>query len=778
MAKTERTKFITQDILKSSVIGSFQKLDPRYMVKNPVMFVVEIGFFITLILTVFPTLFGGNENYRIYNGIVTAVLFVTVLFANFAESVAEGRGKAQAASLKKTKKDTKARILLTNGEEKMINASELKKGDVVLVKMGEVIPNDGEVIEGIASVDESAITGESAPVTRESGGDFSSVTGGTTVVSDWLKIRIVAEPGKSFLDKMISLVEGASRQKTPNEIALNTLLIVLTLIFLIVVVTLYPFAHYLGADIPISWAIALMVCLIPTTIGGLLSAIGIAGMDRVTRFNVIAMSGKAVEACGDVDTMILDKTGTITFGNRLAADFYPVAGVKKEDLIYYSVLKAVEACGDVDTMILDKTGTITFGNRLAADFYPVAGVKKEDLIYYSVLSSLLDGTPEGKSTVELGEKMGCRVDRKLLGEMEFVEFTAQTKMSGADLKDGTIIRKGAGEAIKTFVKEAGGTIPQDLEKIVTEVSNLGGTPLVVCADKKIYGVIYLKDTVKPGLVERFARLREIGIKTIMCTGDNPTPLVVCADKKIYGVIYLKDTVKPGLVERFARLREIGIKTIMCTGDNPLTAATIAKEAGVDGFIAECKPEDKIEAIKKEQAEGKLVAMTGDGTNDAPALAQADVGLAMNSGTQAAKEAANMVDLDSDPTKVLEVVEIGKQLLITRGSLTTFSIANDIAKYFAIIPAMFTIVLPQMQILNIMHLATPASAILSALIFNAIIIPSLIPIAMKGVKYKPMKAEKLLLRNMGIYGVGGIIVPFVGIKLIDLIIAPLLHVLGI
>lgn len=684
MEKTERTKFITQDILKSSVIGSFQKLDPRYMVKNPVMFVVEIGFFITLILTVFPTLFGGSENYRIYNGIVTAVLFVTVLFANFAESVAEGRGKAQAASLKKTKKDTKARILLADGEEKMINASELKKGDVVLVKMGEVIPNDGEVIEGIASVDESAITGESAPVTRESGGDFSSVTGGTTVVSDWLKIRIVAEPGKSFLDKMISLVEGASRQKTPNEIALNTLLIVLTLIFLIVVVTLYPFAHYLGADIPISWAIALMVCLIPTTIGGLLSAIGIAGMDRVTRFNIIAMSGKAVEACGDVDTMILDKTGTITFGNRLAADFYPVAGVEKEDLIYYSVL-----------------------------------------------SSLLDGTPEGKSTVELGEKMGCRVDRKLLGEMEFVEFTAQTKMSGADLKDGTIIRKGAGEAIKTFVKEAGGTIPQDLEKIVTEVSNLGGTPLVVCADKKIYGVIYLKDTVKPGLVERFARLREIGIKTIMCTGDNP-----------------------------------------------LTAATIAKEAGVDGFIAECKPEDKIEAIKKEQAEGKLVAMTGDGTNDAPALAQADVGLAMNSGTQAAKEAANMVDLDSDPTKVLEVVEIGKQLLITRGSLTTFSIANDIAKYFAIIPAMFTIVLPQMQILNIMHLATPASAILSALIFNAIIIPSLIPIAMKGVKYKPMKAEKLLLRNMGIYGVGGIIVPFVGIKLIDLIIAPFLHAIGI
>ena len=647
------------------------------------MFVVETGFLFTLVLTVFPTLFGGSEEYRVYNGVVTVVLFVTVLFANFAESVAEGRGKAQAASLKKTKQDTKARLLLANGEEKVINASELKKGDIVLVKTGEVIPNDGEIIEGVASVDESAITGESAPVTREAGGDFSSVTGGTTVVSDWLKIKIVAEPGQSFLDKMIALVEGASRQKSPNEIALNTLLIVLTLIFLIVIVSLYPFAQYLGVQMPISWLIALMVCLIPTTIGGLLSAIGIAGMDRVTRFNVIAMSGKAVEACGDVDTMILDKTGTITYGNRLAAEFYPVKGVAKEDLTDYCVM-----------------------------------------------CSLMDATPEGKSTVELGRNFGCAIDDGAADQMDFVEFTAQSKMSGVNLKDGTRVRKGASEAIKTFVKEAGGIIPPDLEGIVTEVSNLGGTPLVVCVNNKILGVIYLKDTVKPGLVERFERLREIGIKTIMCTGDNP-----------------------------------------------LTAATIAKEAGVDGFIAECKPEDKIEAIKKEQAEGKVVAMTGDGTNDAPALAQADVGLAMNSGTQAAKEAANMVDLDSDPTKILEVVEIGKQLLITRGSLTTFSIANDIAKYFAIIPAMFTMVLPQMQILNIMHLSTPASAILSALIFNAIIIPGLIPIAMKGVKYRPMKAEKMLLRNMGIYGLGGIVVPFVGIKLIDLLVAPLLAMIG-
>lgn len=684
--KQQQTKFVTKDILKSSIIGAFQKLSPKYMVKNPVMFVVEVGFVLTLLMTIVPTIFGDDASLgylRIYNGIVCAVLFITVLFANFAESVAEGRGKAQAATLKKTKQDTKSRLLGRDGTETIVNASELKKDDVVLVKAGETIPNDGEVIEGIASVDESAITGESAPVTREAGTDFSSVTGGTTVVSDWLKIRITSKPGESFLDKMIALVEGASRQKTPNEIALNTLLVGLTIIFLIVVVCLYPFATYSGVQIPVSTMIALLVCLIPTTIGGLLSAIGIAGMDRVTRFNVIAMSGKAVEACGDVDTMILDKTGTITFGNRLAAEFYPVAGKSREDLIDYAAL-----------------------------------------------ASLCDPTPEGKSTAELAKSMGTRIDDSAAKQMEFIEFTAQSKMSGVNLDSGSQIRKGAADAIKERVLKNGGSIPGDLDAIVEQIAGLGGTPLVVAADAVIYGVIYLKDTVKPGLIERFARLREIGIKTIMCTGDNP-----------------------------------------------LTAATIAKEAGVDGFIAECRPEDKIQAIKKEQAEGKLVAMTGDGTNDAPALAQADVGLAMNSGTAAAKEAANMVDLDSDPTKILEVVEIGKQLLITRGSLTTFSIANDVAKYFAIIPAMFTMVIPQMQILNIMKLATPMSAILSALIFNAVIIPCLIPIAMRGVKYKPMSAERMLLKNMGIYGLGGIVVPFAGIKIIDCLVAPLLAVLG-
>lgn len=684
--KQQQTKFVTKDILKSSIIGAFQKLSPKYMVKNPVMFVVEVGFVLTLLMTIVPTIFGDDASLgylRIYNGIVCAVLFITVLFANFAESVAEGRGKAQAATLKKTKQDTKSRLLGRDGTETIVNASELKKDDVVLVKAGETIPNDGEVIEGIASVDESAIIGESAPVTREAGTDFSSVTGGTTVVSDWLKIRITSKPGESFLDKMIALVEGASRQKTPNEIALNTLLVGLTIIFLIVVVCLYPFATYSGVQIPVSTMIALLVCLIPTTIGGLLSAIGIAGMDRVTRFNVIAMSGKAVEACGDVDTMILDKTGTITFGNRLAAEFYPVAGKSREDLIDYAAL-----------------------------------------------ASLCDPTPEGKSTAELAKSMGTRIDDSAAKQMEFIEFTAQSKMSGVNLDSGSQIRKGAADAIKERVLKNGGSIPGDLDAIVEQIAGLGGTPLVVEADAVIYGVIYLKDTVKPGLIERFARLREIGIKTIMCTGDNP-----------------------------------------------LTAATIAKEAGVDGFIAECRPEDKIQAIKKEQAEGKLVAMTGDGTNDAPALAQADVGLAMNSGTAAAKEAANMVDLDSDPTKILEVVEIGKQLLITRGSLTTFSIANDVAKYFAIIPAMFTMVIPQMQILNIMKLATPMSAILSALIFNAVIIPCLIPIAMRGVKYKPMSAERMLLKNMGIYGLGGIVVPFAGIKIIDCLVAPLLAVLG-
>lgn len=678
-------KLVTPDIFRQALIGSFAKLNPVYMMKNPVMFVVEVGCFITLLLSLFPGLFGDvstGTNLRLYNIIVCVVLFITVLFANFAESVAEGRGKAQAASLKKTQKDTKARLLMLDGTEKEVLSSELKKGDVVMVCAGEVIPGDGEVIEGIASVDESAITGESAPVVRESGGDFCSVTGGTTIVSDWLKIRITSDAGNSFLDRMIALVEGASRKKTPNEIALNTLLVSLTIIFLIVIVTLYPIGIYSGVQLQTSTLIALAVCLIPTTIGGLLSAIGIAGMDRVTRFNVIAMSGKAVEACGDVDTMILDKTGTITYGNRLAADFFPVGGANRSNLI-----------------------------RCAA------------------LTSLHDDTPEGKSTLELARHLGDN-SQETAGS-EFIEFTAQTRMSGVDLPNGTKVRKGAAEAIEQYVKALGGTIPSDLHEQVNKISSLGGTPLTVCENDRILGVIYLKDTVKPGMVERFERLRAIGIKTIMCTGDNP-----------------------------------------------LTAATIAKEAGVDGFIAECKPEDKIDVIKKEQAEGKIVAMTGDGTNDAPALAQANVGLAMNSGTTAAKEAANMVDLDSDPTKILEVVEIGKQLLITRGSLTTFSIANDIAKYFAIIPAMFMISIPQMKVLNIMNLATPNSAILSALIFNAIIIPCLIPLAMKGVKYRPMSSGKMLARNMLIYGLGGVVTPFVGIKIIDTLIAPLLNAIGL
>ena len=685
MSKKDKTKFITNDILVSSVKGAFMKLDPRYMIKNPVMFVVEIGFVICSLLIFFPHLFNDEGNQlSLYNAIVALILFVTLLFANFAESIAEGRGKAQAETLKKTKKDTQARLIRADGTEEILLSSELKKGDIVLVKAGELIPNDGEIIEGIASIDESAITGESAPVTKESGGDFASVTGGTTVVSDWIKVEITSEQGNSFLDKMISLVEGASRQKTPNEIALNTLLVSLTIIFLIVIVTLYPMASYLHINIPISTLIALTVCLIPTTIGALLSAIGIAGMDRVTRFNVIAMSGKAVEACGDVDTMILDKTGTITFGNRLASDFLNVDNIKKEELIRY-------AC----------------------------------------IASLQDDTPEGKSTVELAKKMGCNLALADYEKATFIEFTASSKMSGVDLEDGTKIRKGAGDAIIQFVKNNEGKIPEDLTRKIDQISKLGGTPLVVCVNNKIYGVIYLKDTVKPGLRERFERLRKIGIKTIMCTGDNP-----------------------------------------------LTAATIAAEAGVDGYIAECKPENKINAIKKEQSQGKIVAMTGDGTNDAPALAQADVGIAMNSGTTAAKEAANMVDLDSDPTKILEVVEIGKQLLITRGSLTTFSIANDIAKYFAIIPAIFINSIPQMSILNIMKLTSSSSAVLSALIFNAIIIPCLIPLAMKGVKYKPMSASKMLGRNMLIYGLGGVICPFIGIKLIDLTISPLLLLMGI
>ncbi len=686
MKNNKDKKFISSEIIHTAVKDSFVKLNPRYMMKNPVMFTVEVGFAITLVLSFFPGFFGkGGMDLavaRIYNIIVSIVLFITILFANFAESVAEGRGKAQAATLKKTQKETRVNKVQEDGSVTIVSSSELKKGDIVIVNAGEIIPNDGEVIEGVASVDESAITGESAPVVRESGGDFCSVTGGTTVVSDYLKIRITSEPGNSFLDRMISLVEGASRKKTPNEIALNTLLVSLTIIFLIVVVSLYPIGAYSGVALDISTLIALTVCLIPTTIGGLLSAIGIAGMDRVTRFNVIAMSGKAVEACGDVDTMILDKTGTITFGNRMASAFIPVRGVLPRSM------------GEA-----------------------------------AVLSSICDETPEGKSTLELARKHGYAIPNIKVKEVH--EFSAQTKMSGIDLEDGRKIRKGSAEAVQNYVVGSGGRIPSDLSEIVDSVSGLGGTPLVVCVDNKILGVIYLKDTVKPGMKERFERLRAIGIRTIMCTGDNP-----------------------------------------------LTAATIASEAGVDDYVAECKPEDKIAIIKREQALGKIVAMTGDGTNDAPALAQANVGIAMNSGTTAAKEAANMVDLDSNPTKILEVVEIGKQMLITRGSLTTFSIANDIAKYFAIIPAMFMMAIPELGVLNVMHLATPSSAILSALIFNAIIIPLLIPLAMKGVKYIPMSASRLLVRNLMIYGLGGVVCPFVGIKLIDLVISPLLGAIGL
>ncbi|HEX2927144.1 MAG TPA: potassium-transporting ATPase subunit KdpB [Ruminiclostridium sp.] len=682
-SNSKKKSWVTKDILKNAVRDSFKKLNPKDMAKNPVMFVVEVGFIITLILTIFPHAVEKNGN-ALYNGIVSAILFITLLFANFAEAVAEGRGKAQADSMKKTKKDTQAKLLDKSGNTKAVSSNEIKKGDIVLCEPGDVIPNDGEVVEGLAFVDESAITGESAPVMKEAGGDFSSVTGGTKIKSDWLKIKITATPGESFLDKMISLVEGASRQKTPNEIALSTILVSLTMIFLIVVVALYPMANYTGVKISVSTLIALLVCLIPTTIGGLLSAIGIAGMDRVTRFNVIAMSGKAVEACGDVDTMILDKTGTITYGNRLAAEFIPV-------------------------------GKST----------------QENITRFALIASLKDDTPEGRSVVELANKQGVSVNKSDYEKAENIEFTSQTRMSGLNLPNGAQVRKGASDTVQKHVAGLGGTVPEDLQSTVDKISKLGGTPLVVCVDKEIIGVIYLKDTVKPGLVERFERLRQIGIKTIMCTGDNP-----------------------------------------------LTAETIAREAGVDDFIAECKPEDKIDVIKREQAEGRLVAMTGDGTNDAPALAEADVGLAMNSGTVAAKEAANMVDLDSDPTKIIEVVEIGKQLLITRGSLTTFSIANDVAKYFAIIPAMFTLSIPQMNVMNVMRLSTPQSAILSALIFNAVIIPALIPIAMRGVKYKPMSAEAMLAKNMLIYGLGGMIVPFIGIKLIDVLISPVLKILNL
>ncbi|UVI28869.1 potassium-transporting ATPase subunit KdpB [Paenibacillus spongiae] len=669
----QRKKLLTGDIVKQAVIDSIIKLNPASMIRNPVMFIVEIGTFLVLLLTLFPSWFNAEERFA-FNLTVFLILLVTVLFANFAEALAEGRGKAQADSLKKTKREVAANKLV-NGEITVIQASMLRKGDTVIVEQGEMIPGDGEVIEGLASVDESAITGESAPVIKEAGGDFSSVTGGTRVVSDRIVVRITSDPGESFIDRMISLVEGAKRQKTPNEIALNTLLISLTLIFLIVVVTLAPIAKYVGVDLEIPVLIALLVCLIPTTIGGLLSAIGIAGMDRVTQFNVLAMSGKAVEASGDINTMILDKTGTITYGNRMASEFVPVGGAAAEEIAAWAAI-----------------------------------------------SSLQDETPEGRSVLELMNKQGFTYDAAIAEGGQFIEFKAETRMSGVDLTSGLSVRKGAVDAVKQWVAVQGGKLPSDLDAVTERIASAGGTPLAVAAGNRIYGLIYLKDTVKPGMKERFDELRRMGIRTIMCTGDNP-----------------------------------------------LTAATIAREAGVDDFIAESKPEDKIAVIRREQAQGKLVAMTGDGTNDAPALAQADVGLAMNSGTVAAKEAANMVDLDSDPSKIIEVVAIGKQLLMTRGALTTFSIANDVAKYFAIIPAIFLLAIPEMNVLNVMRLGSPYSAILSALLFNAIIIPLLIPLAMKGVAYKPMSSAKLLSRNLVVYGLGGVIAPFVGIKLIDMIV---------
>jgi K+-transporting ATPase ATPase B chain len=677
--KRPQPKGFDRQLLFRALADAFVKLNPAAMLGNPVMFVVEVGAAVTLLLTLVPQLdpAGGQAAARGYTLAVSLILWFTVLFGNFAEAVAEGRGKAQADALRRTKTETTAKRLKGEGRKfELIPASLLRRGDKVLVEEGDVVPGDGMVLEGVASVDESAITGESAPVLKEPGTDIrSSVTGGTRLVSDWLVITITANPGETFLDKMIKLVEGAKRQKSPNEIALTTLLAALTLIFLIVVVTLGPMAGFLGQPTDVATLIALLVCLIPTTIGALLSAIGIAGMDRVTRFNVLAMSGRAVEAAGDVDVLILDKTGTITYGNRLAAEFIPVGG--KSDL---------------------------------------------DAAVAAVKASVDDQTPEGRSVMSLAAEQGVKADEEALAGREHVEFSAETRMSGTNLPDGTRLRKGAADVMKKWVAEQGGTLPEDLQPAVERISKEGGTPLVVAQNAEVYGVIYLKDTVKQGLPARFAEMRAMGIKTIMCTGDNP-----------------------------------------------LTAATIAKEAGVDEFMAEAHPEDKMRRIKKEQAEGKLVAMTGDGTNDAPALAQADVGLAMNTGTQAAKEAANMVDLDSDPAKLLDVVAIGKQLLITRGAITTFSIANDVAKYFAIVPAMFVQAAPALAALNVMRLASPRSAILSALIFNALIIPALIPLAMRGVKYRPMKADALLARNLLVYGVGGLVTPFVGIKAIDLVL---------
>lgn len=666
------------EIVQPAVWESFRKLTPRHVIKNPVMFIVEIGSVLTTLILLRDLLAPTPESQPLW--FTTAVsfwLWFTVAFANFAEAVAEGRGKAQAATLRKMRKETTARRL-TDGREERVPASTLRKGDVVIVEAGELIPGDGEVIEGIASVDESAITGESAPVIRESGGDRSAVTGGTKVLSDRIVMRISADPGESFLDRMIALVEGASRQKTPNEIALNILLAGLTLVFLFACVTLVPLALYSGIALSATVIVALLVCLIPTTIGGLLSAIGIAGMDRLLRKNVLAMSGRAVEAAGDVDTLLLDKTGTITLGNRMATEFLPVGGVRGEELANAAQL-----------------------------------------------ASLADETPEGRSIVVLAKERHALRGRDMeqIGA-HFVPFSAQTRMSGCDL-NGRVIRKGAVDAILVHVKSLGGTIPTEVDAVMHRISDTGGTPLAVSDGNLILGIIHLKDVVKGGIKERFERFRAMGIRTIMITGDNPR-----------------------------------------------TAAAIAREAGVDDFLAEATPEAKMRLIKEEQAKGKLVAMTGDGTNDAPALAQADVGVAMNTGTQAAKEAGNMVDLDSNPTKLLEVVEVGKQLLMTRGVLTTFSIANDVAKYFAIIPALFVGVYPEIAPLNIMHLASPQSAILSAVIFNALIIIALIPLALRGVQYRPLGAGALLARSLLIYGVGGVIAPFVGIKLIDLVLEAL------
>lgn len=676
------TNLFQRELVGTAIRESFVKLNPAILIKNPVMFTVEIGTLIMVLVTVYIALSGDTSQGSLtYNIFITLILLITVLFANFAEAIAEARGKAQAESLRKTRQETPAKVIRPVGNMKLdevqtISSAQLKKGDVFICEPGDTIPSDGEIIEGLATIDESAITGESAPVIREAGGDKSSVTGGTKVLSDKIKVQVTTQPGESFLDKMIALVEGATRQKTPNEIALTILLAGFTLIFIIVCVALKPFADYANTPITIAALISLFVCLIPTTIGGLLSAIGIAGMDRALRANVIAKSGRAVETAGDIDTLLLDKTGTITIGNRKATHFYPAPGIKQDDMIRVSAL-----------------------------------------------SSLADDTPEGKSIVELARsgEGGGDVTRNLnTTGSKLIKFTAETRSSGIDLATGERIRKGATDSIRTIVERAGNHFPPETDKKAREIAANGGTPLVVIENEEVKGVVELQDIIKPGIAERFERLRKMGVKTVMVTGDNP-----------------------------------------------LTAKFIAEKAGVDDYIAEAKPEDKMQYIRTEQTGGKLVAMMGDGTNDAPALAQADVGVAMNSGTQAAKEAGNMVDLDNDPTKLIEVVEIGKQLLITRGTLTTFSIANDVAKYFAIVPALFTLSIPALQALNIMRLHSPESAILSAVIFNAIIIPMLIPLALRGVDYKPIGASALLRRNLLLYGVGGLVAPFVGIKLIDL-----------